>query len=89
MKVNITKKFTKDFAHIKNQKLRLKTKELIFQLQYSDNLIHSSKIKKMKGYDNYFRIKMGNHRVGIQLLNDEIYLIRILHRKDIYKYFPN
>lgn len=35
---------------------------------------------------NYF--KFGNYRIGIKIINDVLIFERILHRKDIYKYYP-
>ncbi|MEB3229956.1 MAG: type II toxin-antitoxin system RelE/ParE family toxin [Leptolyngbyaceae bacterium] len=43
---------------------------------------------KMKGYDNFYRVRIGNHRVGIQVIEDEVIFVRVLHRRDIYRYFP-
>ena len=34
------------------------------------------------------RIKMGNYRIGFEIINEELILTRILHRKTIYRYFP-
>jgi mRNA interferase RelE/StbE len=42
----------------------------------------------MQGYDNFYRIRLGEYRIGIELVDDEIIFTRFLHRKDVYKYFP-
>ncbi|MGA9351150.1 MAG: type II toxin-antitoxin system RelE/ParE family toxin [Anaerolineae bacterium] len=42
----------------------------------------------MKGYDTFYRIRLGDYRIGIEVLEDKVILVRILHRKDIYRYFP-
>ncbi|RKY93503.1 MAG: hypothetical protein DRQ01_04625 [Ignavibacteriae bacterium] len=47
-----------------------------------------SNLKKIQGTKDYYRIRMGNHRLGMIIKKGEVELIRILHRKDIYKYFP-
>ena len=43
----------------------------------------------MKGYAVSYRIRIGNCCLGIYFENDTVKLARIVHRKDIYKYFPN
>ncbi len=45
-------------------------------------------MEKLKGYETYYRIKIGDFRVGIEFVEDKVILSRFLHRKDIYKYFP-
>lgn len=46
------------------------------------------KIKSIQGFKNYFRIKLGNYRIGFKKENESVIFMRILHRKDIYKNFP-
>ncbi|WP_202807006.1 type II toxin-antitoxin system RelE family toxin [Planktothrix agardhii] len=45
-------------------------------------------LKKLQGYDTFYRIRLGNYRIGIELNEDTIIFTRFLHRKDIYKFFP-
>lgn len=43
----------------------------------------------MKGHAGFYRIRIGDYRVGFELVNNnEILLILVAHRKDIYKRFP-
>ena len=45
-------------------------------------------LKKLKGFRNYYRIKIKNFRIGFKKINGEVVFMRVLHRKDIYKNFP-
>lgn len=45
-------------------------------------------LKKLKGGGNYFRLRIGDYRVGIALENETVIFVRFLNRKDVYKYFP-
>ncbi len=45
-------------------------------------------LKKLKGYKNLFRIKIGDFRIGIFIENDTVEFARVVHHKDIYKLFP-
>jgi mRNA interferase RelE/StbE len=47
-----------------------------------------SNLKKIKSFKNYYRIKYKSFRIGISISGNDITFYRILHRKDIYKYFP-
>ena len=49
------------------------------------DILHFS---KLSGYDSFYRVRVGDYRIGIEMIGDEIIFVRILHRKDIYRYFP-
>jgi mRNA interferase RelE/StbE len=44
--------------------------------------------KKLTGYKTAYRIRMGQYRIGFYYEHKTIELVRILHRKEIYRYFP-
>ena len=47
--------------------------------------------KKMAGTkkdENYYRIRLGDWRIGIEYINPSVILIKILSRGSIYKEFP-
>ena len=46
-------------------------------------------LKKLRGFRFYYRIKMKNFRVGLKKEGkNKVIFMRVLPRKDIYKYFP-
>ena len=45
-------------------------------------------IKAMKGYPNRYRILIGQYRLGIEVNGDLIEVMRVLHRREFYRYFP-
>jgi len=47
-----------------------------------------SGLKKIRGHKRYYRIKIGGYRIGIEIRENTIVFMRVLHRKDIYRYFP-
>ena len=48
------------------------------------------KVEKLKGYEDYYKIRVGQYRVGLQLdkAGKVVEFRRVLHRRDIYRYFP-
>ena len=44
--------------------------------------------KKLRGERNYFRIRIGDYRLGLKIEGQLVTLVRILNRKEIYRYFP-
>jgi mRNA interferase RelE/StbE len=50
---------------------------------------HEYRIKSLRGFRNYYRIRLGNYRIGFKRTKDgDIEFMRVKHRKDIYKHFP-
>jgi mRNA interferase RelE/StbE len=43
--------------------------------------------RKLSGYDLY-RVRAGDYRIIIQLQEDKIIIIRVGHRKNVYKWLP-
>ena len=89
MKVLYTKKFNKDIDQITNdKKLKKNLLELITQIKQTDALTDLESVRKIQGYDKYYRIRVGDFRLGIKITNDGLEMLRFLHRKDIYRRFP-
>lgn len=88
MNVRIDKSFEKDIKKIKDKKLLAKIADTIEHAQAAISGDEIKNIKKLKGSNSYYRIRIGNYRIGITIEGDVIDFIRFLPRKDIYKYFP-
>lgn len=83
------KRFSKDIDAIQNNsEVKKNLLETIERLKHSDSLAELNGVRKMEGYSKYYRIKIGEYRLGIKLNNNVLELIRFLHRKDIYRRFP-
>jgi len=57
-------------------------------LPEADRLINITGIKAMRGYPNRYRIRIGNYRIGIEIHGDNVEVMRVLHRREFYRYFP-
>ena len=42
----------------------------------------------MRAQGNYYRMGIGNYRMGFKIESGNIIILRFMHRKDIYNYFP-
>ncbi len=89
MKFRIEKSFDRDVDKIKDKKILKKLRIFISAIEEAASIREILHIKKIEGYDSFYRIKIGDYRLGMEALSDkDIVLIRFLHRKDIYRYFP-
>ncbi len=89
MDIEIKKSFTRDTKKIKDNDLLNSILEITENIQEASSVRDIEKIKKMEGSKNHYRIKLGDYRLGLFIdENKTVFLVRFLHRKDIYKYFP-
>jgi mRNA-degrading endonuclease RelE of RelBE toxin-antitoxin system len=45
-------------------------------------------VTKLKGYENAYRIRVGDYHIGMIFDGEILMFQRILHRKEICRYFP-
>ena len=88
MKTEFHKSFEKDVRAIQDRKIRERIKVLIETVERIDELDEITNLKKLSGGAGYYRIRVGDYRVGITLSKATVTFVRVLHRKEIYRYFP-
>ena len=89
MKFRVERSFDRDVDKIKDKKLLKKIRSFISTIEEVVSISEILHIRKIEGYVSFYRIKIGDYRLGMEALSDkEVVLVRFLHRKDIYRYFP-
>lgn len=88
MKVAYLKNFSKDLDKIKKPKDHQAILEIIDLVKEVKNITEIPGVKKLTGYDDAFRIRSGDYRVGVFVSEELVEFARVAHRKDIYKIFP-
>ena len=88
MKIEFKKSFLSDLKKLKSKSLKDSVTDSIKQVESSVNLTQIKNLKKLTGYDKYYRIRMGDYRIGVKIENDTVYFVVFEHRKNIYRGFP-
>ena len=88
MQVLYKKSFQKDLLKIRDRKLKESVAGIVELAEKIKDPSSLPQLKKLKGFKNYFRIRIGDYRIGIQIIQSTITFVTIGHRKDIYKDFP-
>jgi mRNA interferase RelE/StbE len=88
VKVGFRASFLKDIGKIKNKAVLKRIKDVIENVEKTEALQNISDLKKLRGGDHYYRIRVGEYRIGLSISEDTWVFVRCLHRKDIYRYFP-
>ncbi|MFP4345931.1 MAG: type II toxin-antitoxin system RelE family toxin [Anaerolineales bacterium] len=88
MKVIFKNSFVKDLQKIKDHALATRVRQLIETLEDATTIQDLSNLKQLKGATSYYRMRVGDYRLGLSIEGETVTLIRFLHRKDVYRYFP-
>lgn len=88
MKVEFRDSFAKDLKSIKDKGLLDRAREVVEAIEKAASLDEIHNLKKLKGGRNYFRLRIGDYRMGFVLEKGVVIFVRFLNRKDVYKYFP-
>ncbi len=88
MEIKVNTTFLKELARIPTSK-RLKIEQFVFNdapaFRRQEDIPN---LRKLKGYKYFYRIRFGNYRAGVRIENNILIFERLLHRKDIYKFYP-
>ncbi len=88
MLVEFLSKFSKDLDNLKQKSVKSNIEKVIKQFELADSVDDIPSIKKLTGFKNAYRIRIGDYRIGVFIENNKVEFARVVHRKDIYKYFP-
>ena len=89
MKTAFRKSFERDLRKLANQRSVLdRVRGVIEEIERVDEIRAASNVKKLSGSGNYYRLRVGEYRIGIALEEETVTFVRCLHRRDIYRYFP-
>jgi len=89
MIVEFDKSFEKYLDKIRDSTLLTRIEKIILKIEEADSLVDLPNVKKLSGFQNYYRIRISDYRIGFEKIDETtLRLIIIAHRKDIYKLFP-
>jgi mRNA interferase RelE/StbE len=86
--VGFRERFTKDLAAIKNKSLLKRVRSAVETVEKAESLDQIHGLKKLKGGGGYYRLRIGDYRIGLALEHGKVIFVRFINRKEIYRYFP-
>ncbi|MFN0037079.1 MAG: type II toxin-antitoxin system RelE family toxin [Saprospiraceae bacterium] len=87
--IEYASRFVKDLKGLRGTPAFQKIKDLCFEtIPNMDSLEEIPHFAKMEGHENYYRIRVSDYRIGVKIEEDVFVFMRVLHRKEIYRYFP-
>jgi mRNA interferase RelE/StbE len=80
--------FDKDLAAIADAGLLRRIKKVIEQVEAARTFQQIPNLKRLDARGKYYRIRVGDFRVGFVFEQGAVTFVRCLDRKEIYRYFP-
>ena len=88
-RIQHTRTFYKELARLPKT-VRGRVEKLAFGNEIQKDPFLGGKVEKMVGYKTYYKIRVGDYRIGVQIERHHrtVKFMRVLHRKEIYRLFP-
>ncbi|MCY3507326.1 MAG: type II toxin-antitoxin system RelE/ParE family toxin [Chloroflexi bacterium] len=88
MRVEYTPAFARDLKRERNAELKRRVERRIEELKAATAITDVTRAVRVTAPGRYYRIRLGDFRLGFALVGDRVVLLRFMHRRDIYRYFP-
>ena len=88
MNVQFRASFESDLRAIREKTVLTRVSAAIVSVESADSIARVRNVKKLRGGAHYYRIRIGDYRIGLTVTGEEAVFVRVLHRKDLYRYFP-
>jgi len=88
LKVEFTASFKRDLKRISDSTFLQRVNVAVLDVQSAESIQAIRHVKKMGGAKGHYRIRVGEYRIGVRIMGDMVTFVRVLDRKDLYKYFP-
>lgn len=88
MKTTFKASFLKAIKKIESNQLKSDIANAILNVESAESHNQIRQLKKIKGYKQFYRIRIGDYRIGIKIEADMVIFVDIDHRKNIYRIFP-
>jgi len=88
VKTRFRKGFARDLKKVKDQAMLDRINVAIEGVEAAAGLHQIAHLKKMGGTRDFYRIRVGDFRIGIFVEGDAVVFVRCLPRADLYRFFP-
>ena len=88
MSTRFRESFDKDLSALTDAGLLRRIKRVIEQVEAARTFQQIPNLKRLDARGKYYRIRVGDYRIGFVFEQGAVTFVRCLNRKEIYRYFP-
>jgi mRNA interferase RelE/StbE len=76
-----------DLEKAKDKHILKRVKEVVTRAKSAESIEEIKDLNALHDYKTCHRINLGEYQIGIQVEKQKLIFVRLIHRKDIYRYF--
>ena len=80
--------FLRDVRKLRDPDLLARIRSVVEAIEAARDLRDVPDLKKLSSVSGFYRVRVGDYRVGVASDGTEVEFVRVLHRRDIYRAFP-
>lgn len=88
MRTEFRASFGRDIKRIRSDQILAGVRQAVLDVEAAKSWHEVASVKKIKGANNAFRIRVEDYRIGLLIENEVAEFVRVLPRRDIYRRFP-
>ena len=88
MKTVFTVSFERDLKRTQDKRVRAAVLEMISRMEAANRPAEIAGLKRLRAGDNCYRLRIGDYRIGLVITENVAKFVRLLHRSEIYRFFP-
>ena len=88
MTVEFRASFLRDLKAIRDADLLARIQASVEVVEQAEKLLDVPNVIRMQGGGSYYRLRVGDYRLGLSVTGDAVTFVRCLDRSEIYKSFP-
>jgi mRNA interferase RelE/StbE len=88
MKTVFLSSFARDLRKVRESAVKEQVRAAILAVEEATDLRAVPNLSKLSGRGPYYRIRIGDYRIGLRVEEDTVTFVRVLPRREIYRFFP-
>lgn len=88
MKVAFRQSFARDLKKVRDQVVLDRIRRAIERVERAATVQEIRDLKKISETNNFYRIRVGDYRLGAVMEGGQVEFVRCLPRRDLYRFFP-
>lgn len=88
MTIQFRPSFSRDLKTIRDADLLVRIQNAVEAVRQAATLRDVPNLIKLQGGGDYYRLRVGDYRLGLSIQSDAVTFVRCLDRREIYKRFP-
>ena len=88
MTVEFRASFARDLRTIRDADLLARIQVAVEAVEQAEKLQDAPNLTRIQGGGTYYRLRVGDYRLGLSVTDNIVAFVRCLNRSEIYKNFP-